>query len=385
MDIRDESWSIWEQIDIAENYLVCCLFDEAASLSSTILKQLLQNNNRINQVSEFPESFEDEWIDMLESAAMVLVQSMKQLTRTSEILKELTLLFGSVNRIPVQVFVSGLVVRMKASGDLKIYVIRSETRVTVLLPHRVCFQLSEGLSNIAQGFLEEFVNSWTYVDDKYHPLLGEEARVADTGGSHYPFFISVDKYLEVVELYVVTLLATTLKDTNLAISWVEKAVLPMEKRQVLLRRLQSMSSSMTSSSQTSIYRHEFLKDQTPYNEHQKDNAPGFPTHEQNNTAKAEILKLSRDRVPYYSWFPTFKVKLGNVQLSIPSGKFLLASLLLIMFYITRKKQAMLKRFLVKHALSFRKAFLDLWQLAFSYQVNPLAAVQTLPNSTRGSR
>lgn len=96
----------------------------------------------------------------------------------------------------------------------------------------MCFQLSEGLSSIAQGFLEEFVNSWTYVDDKYHPLLGEEARVADTGGSNYPFFISVDKYLEVVELYVVTLLATTLKDTNLAISWVEKAVLPIEKRQV---------------------------------------------------------------------------------------------------------------------------------------------------------
>ncbi|KAG6430225.1 hypothetical protein SASPL_108288 [Salvia splendens] len=300
-------------------YLVCCLFDEAASLSSSVLKQLLINN----QVSEF---------DMLESAGMVLVQSMKQLTRTSEILKDFKLLFGSLNLIPVQVFVTG-----------------------------VCFQLSEGLSTIAQGYLEEFVNSWTYVDDKYHPVL------------------------EAVELYVVTLLATTLKDTNLAISWVEKAVLPIEKRQVLLRRLQSMSSSMTSSSQTSIYKPEFLKDQTPYNAHQKDNAPGFPTHEQNNTAKAEILKLSRNRVPYFSWFPTFSVKLGNVQLSIPSGKFLLASLLLIMFYITRKKQAMLKRFLVKYALSLRKAFLDLWQLAFSYQVNPLAAVQTLPNSTRGSR
>ncbi|XP_042031696.1 protein APEM9-like isoform X1 [Salvia splendens] len=344
MDIRDERSSIWEQIDIAENYLVCCLFDEAASLSSSILKQLLINN----QVSEF---------DMLESAGMVLVQSMKQLTRTSEILKDFKLLFGSLNLIPVQVFVTG-----------------------------VCFQLSDGLSTIAQGYLEEFVNSWTYVGDKYHPLLGEEARVADTGGSHYPFLITVDMYLEVVELYVVTLLATTLKDKNLAISWVEKAVLlPIEKRQVLLRRLQSMSSSITSSSQTSIYKPEFLKDQTPYNAHQKDNAPGFPTHEQNNTAKAEILKLSRNRVPYFSWFPTFSVKLGNVQLSIPSGKFLLASLLLIMFYITRKKQAMLKRFLVKHALSFRKAFLDLWQLAFSYQVNPLAAVQTLPNSTRGSR
>ena len=105
-----------------------------------------------------------------------------------------------------------------------------------------------------------------------------------------------------------------------------------------------MSSSVTSSSQTSLYKPEFLKDQTPYNAHQKDNAPGFPTHEQNNnTAKAEILKLSRNRVPYFLWFPTFSVKLGNVQLSIPSGKFLLASLLLIMFYITRKKQVMLKR------------------------------------------
>lgn len=106
--------------------------------------------------------------------------------------------------------------------------------LTVLFPppQRVCFQLSESLPTTAQGFLEEFVNSWMYVDDKYHPLSGEEARLADTGGSCSPFSISVDKYLEVVELFVVTLLSTTLKDTDLAISWVEKAVLPIEKRQV---------------------------------------------------------------------------------------------------------------------------------------------------------
>lgn len=106
-------------------------------------------------------------------------------------------------------------------------------RLTVFLLHiRVCFQLSEGLSTIAQGFLEEFVNSWRYMDDQYYPLSGAEARVADKGGSRFTFSISVDKYLEVVELYVVTLLATTLKDTGLAISWVEKAMLPMENRQV---------------------------------------------------------------------------------------------------------------------------------------------------------
>lgn len=102
---------------------------------------------------------------------------------------------------------------------------------------------------------------------------------------------------------------------------------------------------MTSSSQTSIspqlsdvYKSEFLKDRTPYSEHQKDFS-----HEQNNTAKAEILKLSQKRVPYFGWFPTINVKLGKIQFSIPSGKLLLASLLLIMCYITRKKQAMFKR------------------------------------------
>lgn len=39
----------------------------------------------------------------------------------------------------------------------------------------------------------------------------------------------------------------------------------------------------------------------------------------------------------------------------------------------------------KLALSVKKALVDLWQLAFSYQVNPLAAVQPVPTATRGSR
>lgn len=120
--------------------------------------------------------------------------------------------------------------------------------------------------------------------------------------------------------------------------------------QALLRRLQLMSSSTTCSSQTTIspqlsdvYRSEFLKDQAPYSGHQKDIASEYLTQEQNNTAKSEILKLSWSKVPYFWWFPTFNVKLGNIQLSIPSWKFLLAFLLLITCYTTRKKQAMLKR------------------------------------------
>lgn len=63
------------------SYLVCCMFDEATLLASSILKRLLENYNRSNKGSEVSENFENEWDDMLESAGMVLVQSMKQLQR----------------------------------------------------------------------------------------------------------------------------------------------------------------------------------------------------------------------------------------------------------------------------------------------------------------
>lgn len=46
--------------------------------------------------------------------------------------------------------------------------------------------------------------------------------------------LETEKYLKVAEVYAVTLLGMFLRDTELAITWVEKAELPEEKRQVLL-------------------------------------------------------------------------------------------------------------------------------------------------------
>ncbi|KAK4432729.1 protein APEM9 [Sesamum alatum] len=351
MAMIDEQMPIWEEIDRAESYLICCVFDEATSLASSIIKRLLANYSSSSKGCEVQGDCENEWGDMLESAGMVLVQSMKQLQRTSEILKELKLLFGSITAIPVQVFLTG-----------------------------VCFQMSESPSATVQGSLEEFLNNWRFEDNRYHPVLGAEANESDPEGSCFSFSIGVDEYLEVVELYVVTLLAMTQKDTDLAISWVEKAMLPVEKCQELLRRLRSMNSSVvTSSSQTST------SSQLPdkYNGHHKDIDSEYLSCE-GNTAKEEILKLSRQRVPRYLWFPNITLKLGDTRLVVPSGKMLLATLLLLIYYFTRKKHAVLKRVLMQKALSVKKALLDLWQLAFSYQVNPLAALQPLPTATHGS-
>lgn len=88
------------------------------------------------------------------------------------------------------------------------------------VPSRVCFQTLEFPTD-AKSSLEEFLSSWSYEDERYYANSDVEA-----------VSIELDKYLEVVDLYVLTLLASTLKDTDLAISWVNKAMVPMEKRQV---------------------------------------------------------------------------------------------------------------------------------------------------------
>ncbi|KAG8373916.1 hypothetical protein BUALT_Bualt11G0075000 [Buddleja alternifolia] len=147
-----------------------------------------------------------------------------------------------------------------------------------------------------------------------------------------------------------------------------------------------MNSSTATSSSPQLpdeYNSDFLRDKEPYNRLQKDNESKYLSAG-GNTTKEEILKLSRQRVPRIWWFPTISLKLGNTRFVVPCGKMVMASLLLLMYYLTRKKQAALKRVLAKKAVSMKKALVDLWQLAFSYQVNPLAAVQTLPTSTRGS-
>ncbi|XP_073285414.1 protein APEM9-like [Primulina huaijiensis] len=351
----------WEEIERAESFLVCCMFDEAASLSSTVLSRCLESCSLGKRGCDVLERDENEWGDMLESAGMVLVQSLKQLQRTSDILNELKLLFRSLAAIPVQVFLTG-----------------------------VCFHMSESPSATVQASLEEFLDHWRYVDDRYYPLPSEEFCASDTERAYFTFSLGVDKYLQVVELYVITLLAMTLKETDLAISWVEKAMLPMEKRQELLRRLNSLSFSMvTSSSQTCASPHlmdeyntkyDTLQDRQPYNEHLK----GFETINLSNggsTTKEQILKLSRQRAPCMWWFPTINLKFRNTRLSVPSGKIVLAALLMLLYYFARKKHTALKRVLSKKALSMKNALLNLWQLAFSYQVNPLAAIQSLPTSS----
>lgn len=98
---------------------------------------------------------------------------------------------------------------------------------------RACIQISGGFSIGCQQILEEYLSKWRCVDEQYYILNGEEANVAHMEKSAGCYFLKVDEYLEVVEVYVVNILGMILNDMDLATSWVEKAMLPEDRRQVI--------------------------------------------------------------------------------------------------------------------------------------------------------
>ncbi|KAI3849465.1 hypothetical protein MKX03_033757 [Papaver bracteatum] len=350
--------AIWDEIEKSESYLVCCMFEEAITLSSSVVDRLRK--------ADYSETIQDtELVDMMESAGMVYVQSLKELGRTSEILNELKVLFGSVTSIPVQVLLTGS-----------------------------CFLISdESLSDLPE-LLKDFLGRWRLVDDegqRYVLANEENSNGAYLKGVDGRYFLEIEKYLEVAEVYAVTLLGKVLNDTDHAIAWVEQAEFPEGNRQDLLRRLRSLYSlKATKSSQdveTPMYK--------THNDSGQDTISGVEQassitskvppslNGRDSVNKESILKLSKRVEPCFWWFRTVTLKFGDARLVISHGKIVLwGSFVLFILYVLRKKQATLKGIVSKQASSVKKALMDMWQLAFSVQVNPLAAVQSLPSTSR---
>ena len=85
-----------------------------------------------------------------------------------------------------------------------------------------------GFSDVGE-FLQEFLGKWRLVGGRcYIP----EAQAGVVEGC---LVMGVNEYVEVVEVYVIKFLAATLNDLDMAISWVEKAQLPEDTRQVKVK------------------------------------------------------------------------------------------------------------------------------------------------------
>ncbi|KAJ4839181.1 hypothetical protein Tsubulata_012930 [Turnera subulata] len=250
-----------------------------------------------------------------------------------------------------------------------------------------CFQITKGSLFGVREFLEEFLGSWRYVDGRYYLLGGVDANMDIQDGCGRNCILEVDQYMEVVEVYVVTFLGAILNNLDLAISWVEKTTIPEERKQVLLRRLHSLYSLKASNilKSSSLPENNSHGSQTSsLNLHEGSPTVNDLSNGDSNTKQA-ILKLSRRVDPCFSWFRSINLKLGSIHLVITNGKIMLGCLIILIYYLIRKKGASLNGILRRQILSVKKAVSDLWRLAFSYQVNPLAAVQPLPVAPRGTR
>ncbi|CAL5186339.1 unnamed protein product [Lathyrus oleraceus] len=352
MEDSDSETPTWEEIEASESYLVCSMYEQAASLASSILKRLPRDYDHRDTAIQ----------DMLQSTAMVLIQAFDQLGRTPEILDQLRMYFISLKAVPAQVLLTG-----------------------------ACFQIAQGSALGVREFLEEFLNGWTLGDGKYDAVIAE-ANVEHGNSFERHFVLGIDEYLEVVEVFAITLLATVLEDVDLAISWVENAPLPEENRQGLLRRLHSMHSlkntilSQVSSLQSPTTA---TDNNETYSLKELHESRGLPEALKGKYANNKMYrskdggsKLS-ERIETCFWcFRSINLKFGNAEFVVPSGKIILGCMILFVCYVIKRKQATLKRTVRRQVVAVKRALVDLWQLAFSYQVNPLAAVEPLVVATR---
>ncbi|XP_006297941.2 protein APEM9 isoform X1 [Capsella rubella] len=332
-----EATDIWAEIELSESYLVSSMYEEAKSLSSSILRRIFGN---IDALSE--EALGDHQLhDMLESAGMVLVQSLHGIGRTVEIVNELRNAFGVIAAIPVQVFLTG-----------------------------ICLQISNGSYLGVREILEDFFSIWVYKDNHY--ILNDAG--VDAKGFHGKISLDIDEFLEVVELYTFGVLAKVSDDVGLAISWVEKAALPEERRQGILRRLHSLLSLKTAN----VPEASSFEDSSSY---AVVNNSKSLSNEKNDKIDS-VLKFSKQHEPSPLWSShPLSLKIGNTQFSMSKGKVAISLVGLIICYALKRKRAALVWIIRRQMESTRKAFVDFWKLAFSYQVNPLAAIQSIPSST----
>ncbi|RZC51220.1 hypothetical protein C5167_019641 [Papaver somniferum] len=216
---------IWDEIAKSESYLVGCMFEEAITLSSSLVRRPRKADcSRTAQDTEL--------VDMLESAGMVYVQSLKELG----------------------ICILSTVIPFSNSGTCQRYVL----------------------------------------DGRY--------------------VLEIDKYLEVADVYAVTLLGKVLNDTDHTIAWWSKLSFPKE----------IVKETLTDSGEDTI----------------------------SGVEQASSITSKKRVEPCFWWFRTVTLKFGDARFG---------------WSFPVEETSYFKR-----VSSVKKALMDMWQLAFSVQVNPLA-------------
>eukprot|EP01018_Ginkgo_biloba_P027548 Gb_01013 [translate_table: standard] len=349
------------------------MFEEAASSASSVIQKLCTTTptNFYSENNEFTlERVIEEFDEMMESAGMVFIQAYNETGRTSEMLGELKSLFGSVTLIPFPVLFTG-----------------------------ICLQLSAGLLLTVRETLDEFFHGWTFVEgESWYALSEAESKRFSSSRSWGYYHLPAKKYMEMVELYTVNVLAKGFENPKLALDWLEKTHILEDAKQEIVQKIMLVSQTHEATCATNLGNQletsqerdalQMSKVSPESEEHSK--GIYVEPNSKGDTAISKAFKsfqfpfalLSKLLDFLSSWFPSIAVKLGKLRIVLPQGSTILswASTFLVL-YVLHKKRKFLKRTLMEQSGALRRGLIDLWQLAFSVQLNPLAAVQPLPSAS----
>ncbi|KAG6547217.1 hypothetical protein Mapa_011153 [Marchantia paleacea] len=400
---------IWKEIDYSETCLVSSMYQEAIEAATSCLRELskrvtdegawLSAEARSLSAEPYSQKYgEDvgELFSMMEASGMVLLQALSGLGRSSEIFDVLTSVFNSVSRVPYSLFLTG-----------------------------ICLQLSVGLHGSAKNALEEYLNGWKSLEKGAAGLLtksvipiGSCQRVVREVGSASCFLhLTKTGFLQLTEIYVIEVLVIGLKNPKAALLWITQTNISEDKKKVIIEKIQHImqqerakakqkeqsADSFCASTASPVGTPPRTREQTNGakrndqdslgDAHAADGAPkdqSSPKGPGQSNSRA-VSKGSG----FCGRFPFARTVCKLIELvmvrirahlfshsdGLPEGKLLLTgaftSILVIALLRNRRKVLRIFSILmnpVKTALS------DLWQQAFSVQLNPLAAAQPFPTA-----
>ncbi|KAH7289655.1 hypothetical protein KP509_30G013100 [Ceratopteris richardii] len=319
--------------------------------------------------------------DMIDAAGMVLLQVYSESGRSSLIFKDVEAIFGSIAKLPPSIFWAGM-----------------------------CLQISARCYSEAQLSIETFLKERTYSTLEYLYFHAFKPASRHYGKS---FGLSPERYVQIIDLYCVEVLAKGLGKLSDALQRVAETDLPAGNKQDIIKKLNKLAVSMDRPADTSLsgYPEKTSRDTSEYQKYfSKSRVSGSEEINSDATSSKEVIRrfdsdsslknifLLSPIMDYFSgWMSSSSMnrsgvprwKMAIVTLKQRKLQFGGAAVIFIMIAIYRRRYQLSRLFhnlgkagrLVLSAIFI--SLRELWDVAFSVQVNPLAAVQPLPSTFYG--
>ncbi|CAM6123265.1 unnamed protein product [Calypogeia fissa] len=387
----------WPDIEHAERCLVSAMYEEAAEVASSTLRILTRDAWSQAWSQTEPSRQRDECaevVSMVESAGMVLLQAVNQMDRPCNIFRDLISIFDGVGKVPFSLILTG-----------------------------TCLQLSTGFHPASQKAIEEYLNGWRSIEGSSDGLmarvvefpdnksLNDKSSIneVDSNGAAHTVYLSRTNYVQLTEIYAVEVLAKLHKNYLAAHMWIQNSNISEEEKKIILQRLQQVSQPQKPSpSNTTSQKHETnpkvvgeaAKRTREENdgfrslEHgastsvESSESAGVPLTAASDESKSRVVRGSGIwRLPFVITVMRL-VELVIIRLRLTAGckwiatrRRLPQSNLLftgafasVIVYAMLRNRHLLRRRMTEMAQFSSVCFSDLWRLAFSVHLNPLAAV-----------